>query len=321
MKKWLFVLIMLLLFTACSNEDDSSNNEAADMAIEESSSESGMSMMKESEVAPSDDMNDSENNATEEQAADEESSSDTAMDNASDRKIIYNANLHVETKQFDDTVNYLEDQTENLGGYVVSSSFNDYEKESSNRFGTMTVRIPSEKFQDFLLLVEEGKLNVLNKSTSGEDVTEQYVDLSSRLKAKEVVEERLLSFMEKAEKTEDLLKISDDLSAVQEEIEQIKGRMQYLDNQSDLATITIEIDETKVDVPSVQDESLNTWEKTQEQFLKSIQTILTIASAIFVFIVGNAPLLILLLIIAAIVFIMIRRRKKREGSAVNHSND
>ncbi|UOQ84237.1 DUF4349 domain-containing protein [Gracilibacillus salinarum] len=320
MKKCLLALMMLLFFTACSDQDDSSSNEAADMATVESSNESGMSMREEAETAPSNDMDSAENKVVEEQAADEETSSDTAVDNASDRKIIYNANLHVETKQFDETVTYLEDQTESLGGYVVSSSFNDYENESSNRFGNITVRIPSEKFQDFLLLVEEGKVNVLNKSTSGEDVTEQYVDLSSRLKAKEVVEERLLSFMENAEKTEDLLKISDDLAAVQEEIEQIKGRMQYLDNQSDLATITIQIDETKVNVPSVQDETLNTWEKTQEQFLKSIQTILAIASAVFVTIIGNAPLLILLLVIAAIVIVIIRRRKKRNKSTVHDDN-
>ncbi len=127
----------------------------------------------------------------------------------------------------------------------------------------MTVRIPAKQFQSFLTILDEGNMKVQEKAVSGEDVTEQYVDLTARLEAKEVVEKRLLSFMEKAEKTEDLLKISADLAEVQEEIEQLTGKIKYLENQSDFATIDLFIKENNTSLPSVQNESASTWEKNE----------------------------------------------------------
>src|SRR5690625_6804027 len=97
----------------------------------------------------------------------------------------------------------------------------------------MTVRIPEKHFQTFLTDTEEEAAEVLSRNVSGQDVTEQYVDLESRLKSKHAVEERLLAFMEDAKKTEDLLKISKDLATVQEDIEVIVGKMKYLENQSE----------------------------------------------------------------------------------------
>ncbi len=92
---------------------------------------------------------------------------------------------------------------------------------------------------------------MLQRNISGDDVTEEYVDLESRLKSKRVVEERLISFMNNAEKTEDLLKISEDLAEVQEEIETIEGRKKFLENQTSLSTIIITLYENKVTVPSL----------------------------------------------------------------------
>ena len=78
--------------------------------------------------------------------------------------------------------------------------------------GSITVRIPQKSFQAFLRDAEGQAAEVLQRRITGTDVTEEYVDLDSRLKSKRVVEERLITFMETAEKTEDLLKISADLS-------------------------------------------------------------------------------------------------------------
>ncbi|NBJ71147.1 MULTISPECIES: DUF4349 domain-containing protein [Clostridia] len=72
------------------------------------------------------------------------------------------------------------------------------------------------------------------------------MDLESWLHSKKVVEKRLLAFIEQAAKTEDLLNISADLAKVQEEIEQITGRMNYLQNKADLATVHIEVRENDV---------------------------------------------------------------------------
>ena len=99
---------------------------------------------------------------------------------------------------------------------------------------------------------------------TGEDITEQYIDLESRVKSKRIVEERLLEFMGKVEKTEDLLKISSDLSKVQEEIELIVGKMKYLENQTSFSTIQIAMYENRVIVLELDSENLDTWRKNQK---------------------------------------------------------
>src|SRR5690625_5914174 len=159
------------------------------------------------------------------------------------------------------------------------------DQENESKHGQITVRIPQEKFQEFIKLVEEGSYKVLESSTSGQDVTEEYVDLESRLKSKRVVEERLISFMEQAEKTEDLLKISNDLAEVQEQIEELTGRMKYLQNKSDLATVTIYIQESNVELSGTGKDKLNTWEETEQQFMKSINFLIITFSSLFIFFV------------------------------------
>ncbi|MBW9235445.1 DUF4349 domain-containing protein, partial [Leptospira santarosai] len=96
-----------------------------------------------------------------------------------------------------------------------------------------------ENFEKFLLEAEGEAAKVLERNVTGQDVTEQYVDLESRVRSKRAVEERLLDFMSKAQKTEDLLKISEDLAQVQEEIEVMVGKMKYLENQTSFSTIEI----------------------------------------------------------------------------------
>ncbi|SFM28213.1 protein of unknown function [Gracilibacillus orientalis] len=308
MNKVVYVLMLIVFLSACSNNAEDNNYESADTdsaASEESASQSsGMSADEQLE-------NKVDMEKTEEATSEDNEGNEESLNNVEDRKIIYNANLHLETETFDKTVDFLETETVNYDGYVVNSNYANHGEEAE-RFATLTVRIPADRFQDYIALVENGDVKVSDKSVSGEDVTEQYVDLTSRLKSQEVVEERLLSFMEEAEKTEDLLKISDDLAAVQEEIEQLTGKINYLENQSDYATINMELTERRVDMPSVQDESLSTWEKTKDQFLKSIQVILSIASGLFVFLIGNAPIIILFLIIGLVIFFVIRKNVKKQ---------
>lgn len=152
---------------------------------------------------------------------------------------------------------------------------------------------------------------MLDSNISGEDVTEEYVDLESRLKSKRVVEERLLAFMEEAEKTEDLLKISNDLAKVQEEIDQIVGRMKYLENKSDLATVTIHIEERNVSLTG--EEDLNTWERTAEQFKKSLNFLMSFFSGLVVYVVGGFPIIAIMALIGLIIYYIIRKQRKKDS--------
>lgn len=298
--------MLIVLLSACSNTEEHSYDSAGEeIAISEETHTSRQSGMDtDHQVENTVEMEKNEENVVSED-------NQESLENIEDRKIIYNAYLHLETEIFDKTVHFLETEAEKYDGYIVTSNYTNH-REDTERFGRVTVRIPADNFHDFITLVENGDLNILEKSVSGEDVTEQYVDLTSRLKSKKIVEERLLSFLNEAEKTEDLLKISNDLAEVQEEIEQLTGKINYLENQSDYATIDIDLTERIVEMPSVHDESLSTWEKTKEQFTKSIQALLSIASGLFIFLIGNTPIIILILIIGLVIYFVSKNRLKRK---------
>jgi Domain of unknown function (DUF4349) len=297
MKKWSFTLcsiFLVILITGCSNNSSESTteNNTTSQSADQAAPELEKKEISEADVA--------ENTVKEEK---KENNFD------SDRMVIYTANLSIQVSDYDETVKLVQKKLENLHGYVVQShSYSVDDGETVE--GTITVRIPQESFHLFLESVEGGSTKVLDRSISGQDVTEEFVDLESRLKSKQVVEKRLLEFMEKAEKTDDLLKISNDLAAVQEEIETIKGRMNYLDNQVSLATVTLQVREANVNVPGLDNEELNTWERTKKQFMESVNVVLKSMSSIFIFIVGSLPILILIGGILFITLFIIRRKRK-----------
>jgi hypothetical protein len=295
-----------MLLAACSNEDE---DQAADYDVSTESHENRAQddgfteATEEAEIAEAD-----------QHAADsgENSSIPENTDAAQlDRKIIYTADMRVEVRDYQESLRHLQSSISEYGGYIVESTM--YEQtENSSTSGYVAARIPQEHFDAFIQSVEDDSNKVLESSVSGQDVTEEYIDLESRLNSKEAVEERLLSFLEQAEETEDLLAISDDLGNVQEEIEELTGRMNYLQDKADLATVNIHIQEREVRITGVGEDDLNTWEKTQEQFMKSINFLISAFSGLFVFFAGNLPLILLLGAIGLLVFLMVRKRVNRD---------
>ncbi|MDC3413218.1 DUF4349 domain-containing protein [Terrihalobacillus insolitus] len=301
-----FVIGFIMVLGACSNNESTSEDKSADSGeMNDASTEQTAKENSKVEWTTSDSKNQDQTKAT---PANKESSF-SSQD--SSRKIIYNANLSVEVKDFEVSVNDIQAQITEAGGYIVNSSTNGG-ADGKRLYGQVTARIPQERFRNFLKTVEKESMKVLESNVTGEDVTEEYVDLESRLKSKKVVEKRLLDFMEKAEKTEDLLKISADLANVQEEIEQITGRMNYLQNKADLATVTINISENKINVPKIEEENLNTWERTKKLFMESVNFLLSTLSGLFVFIVGSLPVLLLLGLIGFVSFRIYKKKKNKD---------
>ncbi|WP_433749306.1 DUF4349 domain-containing protein [Falsibacillus pallidus] len=294
MKKIAYFLVsMIIVFsmTACSGSHDKM----------ESKSDSGkkelMNQSKQKGFSTAD-------------SSDKKEESGTPKTGVRDRKVIYTANLSVEADNYEKLLQSLEKKASSMGGYIVRS--NSYHTDEENKAGEVVFRIPQERFQEFLEFSEGASAKVLERNVAGEDVTEEYVDLESRLKAKKTVEKRLLSFMENAQKTEDLLKISDDLARVQEEIESIEGRRKYLENQSSLATITVSIRENKIKVGEIEKDQAGIWLKTKKEFVASVNSLISIISSLLIFIIGN----ILYIIILALIFIpIIRYIKRNKGRA------
>lgn len=237
------------------------------------------------------------------------SAKETAAIEVPNKMVIYQADLQLRVKKFEQTVRSIEEKAKSYGGYISVSNVIKEGKEQIS--GNMTIRIPQKHFQAFLHDAEGQAAEVLQRNITGQDVTEEYVDLESRLKSKRVVEERLLTFLKGAAKTEDLLKISADLAAVQEEIEIIEGKMKFLENQTDFSTVNITLYENKVIVPDIEKDKLNTWEKTKQQFMKSTNMLLAALSGLVVFIVGNTPILAIFVLLGILGIIYYKKKKNR----------
>lgn len=282
---------LFVILTACSSSDE----ELAKMSTEDRAS------------------NSAEFETKEEQSVDAEREQESVAEETaapSTRMIIHQARISTNVKDLKKAQHNMEQRVKDYGGYIVES--NVYLESDETSSGKMIVRIPEKHFETFLSEAEVEASKVLEKNVTGQDVTEQYVDLSSRVKSKRAVEERLLAFMKDAEKTEDLLKISSDLAKVQEEIEVLVGKIKYLENQTSFSTIELTMFENRVIIPEIENKDLNTWEKTKKQFITSTNALLSIGSGIIVFIVGNLPVLILVTIIAVAVFWIIKKRKIKE---------
>lgn len=127
----------------------------------------------------------------------------------------------------------------NLNGYVVSSRIWGEEEEMR---GQISIRVPDEQFESGLAKLRELAIRVESESTDSQDVTEEYIDLEARLKNAEATESQYLALLDRATDVEDILKIYDSLSRVRSEIEQIKGRMQYLERTSSMSLISVRLE-------------------------------------------------------------------------------
>lgn len=271
------------------------------------SSNSNESKMSDTSTSAKDSSNSAKVAFTENNTKDEKTTSSKLE--VPSQMVIYQAEVEMRVRNFEKSIQILEEKAQRYGGYISESNVRKEGKEQVS--GNIKLRIPQKNFRLFLHDAEAQATDVISRNITGQDVTEEYVDLESRLKSKKVVEERLISFMKDATKTEDLLKISSDLAAVQEEIETIEGKMKFLENQTSLSTINITLYEKKIVVPNLKKDELNTWERTKKQFMKSTNAILAGLSGLVVFVVGNLPILIIIAIIAYLSFLYIRRFKKR----------
>jgi len=156
-------------------------------------------------------------------------------------KIIKNANLnmYVDKGKFLETYNRISSMIETYGGSVINSN---YSKENDIFSGFIEVIVPKEKFDS--VINKLGELgNVTNLEISSSDVTQEYVDLNSRLKVLEAQKELLTSWLKQAKTIDELLKIRSEIEQVESEIEQIKGRLNYIALNTDFSKVDIYLKE------------------------------------------------------------------------------
>lgn len=226
-----------------------------------------------------------------------------------DRKIIWRVELEAETLEFDRFLSDLEQTMREYGGYLENSSISGNAiTYSSNRYGSLTVRIPSGKLDGFLGQV--GQIcTVTYTSKSSEDVTLDYVDVEARIAALTTEQERLMTLLESAQDLESVIQLESRLSEVRYQLESYHSAKNRYDSLIEYSTVTLSVREVQR-VTVVPDQSV--WQRIGAGWSNTMYSLKTGLVDFFVWFVVNLPyLLIWAAFVGIVVWFSLRSAKKR----------
>ncbi len=159
-----------------------------------------------------------------------------------DRKIIRNGELVIEIDSPTEGQRKITSIAESHGGFVVTSEFrqqDDRGQTRPNETVTVVVRVPSARFGPALEQIRAVGSRVIQEKVSGQDVTEEYIDLEARIRTKKALEAQFMEIMKQARKVSEALEVQSEIAEVRTEIERLEGRRRFLENQSAMSTINI----------------------------------------------------------------------------------
>lgn len=235
----------------------------------------------------------------------------TALTQAQEtRVIIYTGEISLVVKDTQESVDAITALASELGGFVSGS--NVYESNDVLR-GSVTVRVPADRYQTMLAQLRELSLRVERENSSTQDVTEEFTDLQARKANLEFTETALQQLLEERQRvgsTSDILEVYRELTTIRGQIEQIEGRLRYLANQSALSTITIQL------TPDVlyQPVSIAGWEPqgvAKEALQALVAALQGLTNVVIWGIVFVLPLLVVMLLPVVLVAVVIRQWLKR----------
>jgi len=234
------------------------------------------------------------------------------VDLAWGRRIIRRATLEMEASDVERSLARLAELVEAAGGYVAGT------EAQQDGAGTLRARItayvPPERFGRALGDLE-GVGRVTTRRISGDDVSEEFVDLEARTRNLERHEVQLVGFMTRAQKVSDLLSVETELARVRGEIERLQGRVRFLKARTEMATIQVNL--MRVLVPASPDDGLaRVWVEVRAAFRDAWLAAFRVATDVVVVAVRTSPITVLLLAAWALYRRWTRRRAAAPGPAI-----
>jgi transcription antitermination factor NusG len=152
------------------------------------------------------------------------------------RLVIRTANISLIVQNVDSAEAQIRQIAESRGGFVLGSEVNG---DDEQRRAAMSFKVPALRFDEALAAVAKLALDVEAQNVQGQDVTDEFVDLESRVRNLRAVETRLLDFLKQAQKVEEALQVNQQLTEIQGQIEQAQGRISYLKESASYSTINV----------------------------------------------------------------------------------
>lgn len=210
------------------------------------------------------------------------------------RKLIKNGTISFATENLKQSKNNILTLVKQYGGYVSSDTQNNYgDRQSIN----LRVRIPAQNFDTILSGISKNVKKFDNKDISISDVTEQFLDLETRLKNKKELEKKYLDILKKAVSVKDILQVEKEIGKLREDIEAAEGRLNYLQNQVNFSTLNISFYKTI-------ENSSTFGKKLKDGFLNGFENL----KIFFVGIINIWPFVI----IFSVILLFIKRRFKKK---------
>jgi hypothetical protein len=205
---------------------------------------------------------------------------------ASDRKIIRNSELDLESDSPEQSQQKITSIAESKGGFVVESQQSSSDaKSASSDSVTMSVRVPADKFAEALEEIRKSASRIVTETVKGQDVTEEFIDIEAQLKAKKALESQFMEIMKRANTVEDALNVHTELADVRSEIERIEGRKRFLENQSELSTIKIRLQTPKVFAAN----SVGFLDRLSDSFGTGLDVAMNFVLGLITFVIGVIP--------------------------------
>lgn len=235
---------------------------------------------------------------------------------ATERIVIKDANLSIVVDEPGESMDQIAQMADEMGGFVVSSNLYQTTLESGVEVprASIVIRVPADRLNEALNLIEANATQVLSRNESGEDVTQDYTDLQSRLRNLEDAEVQLREIMASASKTEDVINVFNQLTSIREQIEVIKGRIQFYEQSAAFSAISVDLLANE----AVQPLTIGGWQPVgvaKDAIQALINTLKFLASAAIWIALWVLPTALILLIPLGLIWRGIRRWRRRRAEA------
>ncbi|MDQ3009172.1 MAG: DUF4349 domain-containing protein [Acidobacteriota bacterium] len=227
---------------------------------------------------------------------------------AVEHKIIRNAELTIELDSPEEAQRRIAAIAEKHGGFIVNSESrrNDGNQQAAPRISINVIaRVPAAKFAEAVAEIEQTGGSLLHRKITGQDVTEEFIDLEAQIRAKRALESQFLEIMKRAQKVSEALEVQTQLAQVRGEIERLEGRRRFLENQAALSTITVTL---QTPAPIVAATTGGFWHGIKLALGDGLDTSAEIVLGLIRFVIVMIPVALLILLPLWFVVRWLRRR-------------
>ena len=219
----------------------------------------------------------------------------------SDKRIQRNANLNIEVKSINESIDKLNNIISSFGGEIISSNKGGFDY--GQPYANIRLRVLSENLDSVLIEFKKLSSKVISENIYTNDVSEEFIDIEARLKIMKSTENRFNDLLSKSEKIEEIIQVEKELMRIRGDIESLEGRLNYLTKTTDTSEINLNLNEQ---IP-ITGES---W-KINEEFKEAFKNLLGFAKSLTNFVINVIVFIPVILVAGILVFLLRKYIKNR----------